>query len=94
METKAENLEKQRSSVKASITRIKNMVTDLMTPSELECRLGLLEAYFKQILSIQSTIENLNPDDAGRPSVEELCITTKAKIIDLMGDNYKRSGYS
>ena len=94
METKAENLEKQRSSVKASITRIKNMVTDLMTPSELECRLGLLEAYFKQILSIQSTIENLNPDDAGRPSVEELCITTKAKIIDLMGDNYKRSGDS
>lgn len=89
--TEAETLQRQRAAVKANVTRIKNLVTNTMSSSELECRLGLVEAYFKQLLSIQSDIEIHNPKDNSRADLEELCILTKTKIIDLMGDNYKRS---
>lgn len=86
-----ESLQRQRASVKANVTRTKNLVNVTMSASELECRLSLVEAYFKQLLSIQSDIENLNPNDNARADIEELCILTKSKIIDIMGDNYKRA---
>ncbi|KAI8115819.1 hypothetical protein CVS40_12025 [Lucilia cuprina] len=84
-----DTLVRQRTSVKANVTRIKNLVNESMSASELECRLSLVETYFKQLLSIQNDIETLQPKDISRTDIEELCILTKSKIIDLLGDNYK-----
>ncbi|XP_075157834.1 uncharacterized protein LOC142231101 [Haematobia irritans] len=88
-----EVLLKQRQTAKANITRIKNLVSESLSAAELECRLGLVEAYFKQILTIQNEIEDKNPKDSGRADLEDLCIKTKMKIIELLGDNYKRGGF-
>lgn len=88
-----ETLAKQRQASKGNVTRIKNLISSSMSIAELECRLSLVEAYFKQMLSIQTNIEELNPKDTARADVEDLCIKTKSKIIELLGDNYKRQNF-
>ncbi|XP_065355382.1 uncharacterized protein LOC135949860 [Calliphora vicina] len=88
-----DTLVKQRETSKANVTRIKNLISSSMSLAELECRLSLVEAYFKQLLSIQTNIEELNPKDTARIDIEDLCIKTKSKIIELLGDNYKRQSF-
>ena len=85
-----ETLTKRRKTTKANVTRIKNLISPNMSPPELECRLSLVEAYFKQLLTIQNSREEINPKDTTRADVEDLCIKTKSKIMELLGDTYKR----
>ena len=46
--TELETPTKRRQTTKANITRIKNLIPPATSPMELECRLSLVEAYFKQ----------------------------------------------
>jgi len=48
---------RQRANIKRNLTRIKGMVdtqeeNEKKSPAELQCRLGILELYFKQALSV------------------------------------------
>ena len=61
-----EEYKQQRASTKKSITRIKNIIEangrgegKPLTSAELKCRLGILESYFKQIISYQTQIEQV-----------------------------------
>ena len=53
---------------------------ETMTSSELNCRLEILETYFKQCLIIQNNIENLDMDDDGRMDIENMYVSTKTLI--------------
>ncbi|XP_036346961.1 uncharacterized protein LOC118756298 [Rhagoletis pomonella] len=82
-----DELKQQRANTKKNITRIKNIVDASLRPggktlsaAEYKCRLGIFESYFKQVLSIQTDIEKLDPDDGGRADLEELYVTTKLTI--------------
>ncbi|XP_037957584.1 uncharacterized protein LOC119687365 [Teleopsis dalmanni] len=81
----------KRKVIKTNVTRIKNLLSCEMSHAELECRLSLIETYFKQLLAIQSDIEALNDKDNARAEIEELCILAKAKAIELLGDDFNRS---
>ncbi|XP_067616447.1 uncharacterized protein [Eurosta solidaginis] len=89
-----EELKQQRASTKKNISRIKNIIDSSLRPggkplstAEYKCRLGILESYFKQIISIQTDIERLDVED-GRADLEELYITTKLPIqTQLSEDN-------
>ena len=61
-----------------------------MFPAELKCSLSLVEAYFKQLLTIQNSIQEVKPKDTTRADIEDLSIKNKSKILELLGDNYKR----
>lgn len=89
-----DDLKQQRSSTKGSITRLKNYVeskSDILTATELECRLGILESYFKQVLAYQTQIERLAPTDTCRSELEELYISSKTKILSLLGTGRRMS---
>ncbi|XP_036346956.1 uncharacterized protein LOC118756292, partial [Rhagoletis pomonella] len=90
-----ERLKQSRASTKKNITRIKNIVNDslkpggqALSPAEYKCRLGILESYFKQILSIQSEIEELDPEDNARGDLEDLYVTTKLIIQTQLGEDH------
>ena len=68
-----ENLKTNRASTKGSISRIKTLLeTKTLEFTELECRLGILESYFRQGLNYQTRIEEASPTDTGRAEIEEL----------------------
>lgn len=92
-EQSLDELKQQRSCTKGNITRIKNLVekSTNLTPTELECRLGILESYFKQALAYQTQIERVLATDTGHSELEELYVTTKTKIISLMGEKRRSS---
>lgn len=101
-----------RSSTKGSITRIKKHIFNKgssISDTELECRLGILESYFKQALNVQISLEKLNIADevktnmTNRAEIEELYVTTKTKIMSLLsgqkpnvtlGDSFNASFFS
>ena len=83
-----ETLEKQRSVVKANINRIKNMYqtnTASLNPIDVECRLEILTSYIKQLMSYQTEIEKINPEDTRRGELEEICITAKSLLLSKLG---------
>ncbi|XP_070068053.1 uncharacterized protein [Drosophila takahashii] len=87
-----ETLKRQRSNIKRNITRIRGMVDakeeeEQKSPAELQCRLGILESYFKQALSVQSEIETMESTDSGRADLEDSYITTKLAIQQLLGED-------
>nr|XP_044248556.1 uncharacterized protein LOC123002454 [Drosophila takahashii] len=87
-----ETLKRQRSNIKRNITRIRGMVDakeeeEQKSPAELKCRLGILESYFKQALSVQSEIETMESTDSGRADLEDSYITTKLAIQQLLGED-------
>ncbi|XP_044249366.2 uncharacterized protein [Drosophila takahashii] len=87
-----ETLKRQRSNIKRNITRIRGMVDakeeeKQKSPAELQCRLGILESYFKQALSVQSEIETMESTDSGRADLEDSYITTKLAIQQLLGED-------
>lgn len=91
-------LKAQRGSTKACISRIKNLVEnskDTLSSTELECRLGILEAYFKQMFAYQTSIEKLTDDKDSelkiRGDLEDLYCTTKSKIMSLLAAHRKGS---
>lgn len=98
--SKIEEIKAQRASTKGCMTRIKNIIEskgDNLTAAELECRLGILESYFKQFLSYQTAIEKLAPDDAAESqageNIEELYCAAKAKILTLMSGQRKSMSF-
>ncbi|XP_049316915.1 uncharacterized protein LOC125779686 [Bactrocera dorsalis] len=89
-----DELKQQRTSTKKNITRIKNIIDASLRPggkvlsvAEYKCRLGILESYFKQILSIQTDIERLDSEDGGRADLEELYVTTKLVIQSQLAED-------
>lgn len=84
-------LRQQRSTAKGNITRIKNNIGNTeRSLVELECRLDILNSYIKQIMSYQTAIEKIYPQDDRRPEIEELCISAKTKVISLLGPRLPR----
>ncbi|XP_037820753.1 uncharacterized protein LOC119611053 [Lucilia sericata] len=90
--SEAENLstlQKQRSSAKGNITRIKNMYLDgsaSLNPIDVQCRLEILNSYIKQLMAYQTEIEKLCPDDNERGELEEICISCKALLLSNLGN--------
>ncbi|XP_073820368.1 uncharacterized protein [Musca autumnalis] len=84
------SLKQQRSSVKKNISNIQKKVEkdgSKMDSTILECRLEILESYFKQLCTIQSQIEALNANDSSRIDLEETFIVAKSKILKLIKKN-------
>ena len=70
-------LKQQRSNMKRNITNIQRKVEkdgDNAESTILECRLQILESYFKQLCHIQGQIEKLSTTDAARSDLEEIFI--------------------
>lgn len=57
-----------------------------MSHAELQCRLGILESYFRQALSVQADIENLDPSDDGRGDLEDSYVNVKVTIKEQLGE--------
>lgn len=79
-------LKSLRSTSRASITRIRQYVNDKkesLSLPELECRLGILESYFKQLLTVQSSIEKLatHEDNVTRGELENSYVETKVSLL-------------
>ncbi|XP_073831766.1 uncharacterized protein [Musca autumnalis] len=84
------SLRLQRSSIKKNITSIQKKVEkdgSKMDSTILECRLEILEGYFKQLCDVQSKIEAINASDNSRMDLEETFIVAKAKILKLINKN-------
>ena len=81
-----EELKQQRGSSKGCMTRIKNLVESNtgLSHTELDCRLGIVESYYKQASHFQNKIERLSPNDIGRTDIDELYISVKTRILTLM----------
>ena len=89
-----EEVKQQRANTKKSITRIKNQIEAngrgegrTLSSAELKCRLGILESYFKQILTYQTSIEKYDPDDNARAEIEDLYIAAKMNIQSQLGED-------
>ncbi|XP_053969571.1 uncharacterized protein LOC128871659 [Anastrepha ludens] len=84
---------RKRSNIKRNISRIKSIVEaaresdDKLTNAELQCRLGILESYFKQALSVQADIEDLDPLDNGRADLEDSYVAVKLNIQAQLGED-------
>ncbi|XP_065365533.1 uncharacterized protein LOC135958562 [Calliphora vicina] len=86
------SLKLQRTTMKRNISQLKGKTDrngDSSDYTILECRLQILESYFKQISHIQTQIEKLDDSDMARSDLEELFISAKAPLVSLM--NQKRS---
>ncbi|XP_044312490.1 uncharacterized protein LOC123037080 [Drosophila rhopaloa] len=96
-------LKQKRSNIRRSISRIGAAVAKTekvekpnaaLTPAELTCRLTILEAYFKQIMAVQTEIEALDSTEEQlnyRAELEDLFIATKVTIKDQLGDDVHNS---
>ena len=62
-----------------------------MSATELKYRLGIAEAYFKQIFTYQTNIELLNPEDNARADLEDIFITLKQSVQDQLGSELHES---
>ncbi|XP_037931114.1 uncharacterized protein LOC119665925 [Teleopsis dalmanni] len=89
-----DELRQQRASSKGSLTRIKNIIdaSNNLSPTELECRLGMVESYYKQASYYQGQIERLLPQDTCRSEIDELYVIVKSRILNLLGN--RRSSQS
>lgn len=89
-----EQCKRQRTNIKRNITRIKNLINtsidqnNRLSNAELQCRLGILESYFKQAMTVQSEIENMDPTDTGRGDLEDSYIEIKVSITDQLGEEF------
>ncbi|GBP10481.1 hypothetical protein EVAR_70789_1 [Eumeta japonica] len=80
-------LKQERANVKKNITNLKKKVEkdgERIDATILECRLEILESYFKQLSHIQTKIENLSPTEDSRGDNEDLFISAKAKIMEYL----------
>lgn len=59
-------------------------------PVELQCRLEILTSYMEQVMSYQSQTKIFEQDDNNRAEIEELCISTKSRLITLLGIHKRR----
>lgn len=85
-------LSSKRAAAKASITRVKTYVDSAENPllEELECRLTLLEAYFKQLVAIQDQIasheEASKADKDQINDFEDNYCSVKAKLLSKINE--------
>lgn len=80
-------LKQERGNIKKNITNLKKKIEkdgEKMDAMILECRLEILESYFKQLSHIQGKIEHLCPADNTRGDNEDLFISTKVKILEFL----------
>lgn len=93
-ETSQETSNMDLQSFKIQSTTMKRNISNMKTKIEkdgsttdytiLECRLQILESYFKQINYIQTQIERLDQTDSSRSDLEDLFITAKSLIVNLL----------
>lgn len=91
-----QSLKSQRTAMKRNIANIKTKVEkdgDSVDTTILECRLQILESYFKQISYIQSQIEKVSSADQARSDIEEQFIVAKASIMKRL-TSCRRSSYA
>ncbi|XP_065356116.1 uncharacterized protein LOC135950508 [Calliphora vicina] len=97
----AAKLKSDLSSLKSQRTTMKRTISNLKTKIEkegssadytiIECRLQMLESYFKQVSHIQTQIERLDPSDEGRTDLEEIFIASKSYMVDLLNKKRRSS---
>lgn len=88
------SLKSQRSTMKRTITKLKIKVEREGSSADytiIECRLQMLESYFKQVSYIQTQIERLDASDEGRSDLEELFISSKSFMVDLLNKKRRSS---
>ncbi|XP_073841389.1 uncharacterized protein [Musca autumnalis] len=88
-----EELKQQRTIIKKNISRIRTVIDASgkgekpLSSADLKCRLGILDSYFKQVLSIQSKIENIDPEDNGRADIEDSYCYINAQIQQQLAED-------
>ncbi|XP_073827227.1 uncharacterized protein [Musca autumnalis] len=96
-----DDLKQQRAITKKNISRIKTVIDanaksegKSLSAAELKCRLGILDSYFKHILSVQNKIENLDPDDNGRADIEDLYCYINSQIQQQLAEDGHNTTFS
>ncbi|KAL7724630.1 hypothetical protein ACLKA6_013864 [Drosophila palustris] len=96
-----ESLKTQRANIRRNISRIRSVVDpnqrdEKSAPSqaELKCRLEILEAYFKQAISVQTQIEKECETDTGRVDLEDLYIDIKVCIKEQLIEEIHESTFA
>lgn len=87
-----DKLKQQRANTKKNLTRIRNLIDangrgegTPLSSTELKCRLSIADAYFKQVLSFQSQIEALEPEENGRVDLEDTFVAIKLAVQEQLG---------
>lgn len=82
-----EEVKRQRSNTRKSITRINNQIEasgrgegKILSAAKLKCYFGSLQSSFKQMLTYQTQKENNDPEDNSRVKIEGLHITAEISI--------------
>jgi len=81
------SLQLQRSLVKRKMLNAKQLITSsggTLSEVVLQCRLQMFDSQFKQISHIQMKIEELDRTDAVGNDIDELYISTKSAMIELL----------
>lgn len=76
-------LKQSRAALRRSVTTMKAKIErdEGIDSTILECRLQILESYFKQLSHIQTQIERVNEHDSTRSDIEESYVGTKTLIL-------------
>ena len=80
-------LKQQKATMKRNISNIEKKIDKDGNKTDgtiLQCRLEILESYFKQICHIQGQIEKVCPSDTTRSDLEEIYIAAKAKLLSFI----------
>lgn len=76
-------LRQSRTALRRSLTAMKNKIEkdEGIDGTILECRLQILESYFKQLTHIQTQIERVVENDNTRMDIDEVYVLTKSLIV-------------
>lgn len=88
-------LKQSRAALRRSVTTMKAKVEkdEGIDSTILECRLQILESYFKQLSHIQTQIEWVNEYDSTRSDIEESYICTKTLILTKLKEMREESTF-
>lgn len=86
MEVDLNALKQSRTALRRSLTAMKTKIEKETTidATILECRLQILESYFKQLSHIQTQIERVIENDNIRVDIEETYVLTKSLIVNKL----------
>lgn len=76
-------LKQSRTALRRSLTAMKNKIEkdESIDGTILECRLQILESYFKQLTHIQTQIERVVENDNTCMDIDEIYVSTKSLIV-------------
>ena len=76
-------LKQSRAALKRNLTIMAQKVEkeESLDGTVLECRLQVLESYFKELSHVQTQIERINADDSSRPDIEDAYMQIKSMIL-------------